>query len=69
MKSEATGNSISGEGLGSGEAWGLQRDTRRRARRLGIWNWGRESHLKGLGQGPPPVYSQEGMRVFQKGLP
>lgn len=64
MKREATRNSISGEGLGSGEAWGIQGDTGRRARLLGIWNWGGESRLLGMGLEPSLGHSQEGVKVF-----
>lgn len=45
MKCEATRNSISGEGLGSGETWGLQGHMGKEARLLSIWRG--EAHLEG----------------------
>lgn len=54
MKCEATRKSISGEGLGSGQAWGLQGNTRREAGLLGIWNWERGVTLRRPGPGTFP---------------
>lgn len=45
VKCEATRNSISGEGLGSGKTWGLQGDMGKEARLLSIWNWRGVAHV------------------------